>query len=66
VISKTKRTTIDINPDMKERISVIANKSRLPVTLALEVILEKALPKYESGEYEVAATTVQIKSEKSI
>ena len=51
---------------MKERISVIANKSRLPVTLALEVILEKALPKYESGEYEVAATTVQIKSEKSI
>lgn len=52
----TKRNTIDVSPSMKERIRKVAKKNGLGVTIVTEVILESAMPDFESGRSKVIAT----------
>ena len=52
----TKRTTIDVSPSMKARIRKVAKKTGLGVTIVTDVILESAMPDFESGKSKVVAT----------
>lgn len=51
-----KRNTIDVSPSMKERLRKVAKKNGLGVTLVTDVILESAMPDFESGKSKVVAT----------
>jgi len=55
----TKRNTIDVSPSMKERIRKVAKKNGLGVTIVTEVILETAMPDFESGKSKVVATVAE-------
>lgn len=64
--NEPKRTTIDVPPNLKQRVADVARASRLPITIAMEVILERALPDFESGKFKVAATALPIKSKEGV
>lgn len=55
----TKRNTIDVSPKMKERIRKIAKQNQLGVTASVEVILERALPDFESGKAKITTVIVE-------